>query len=411
MLVLSNRLKFCVLIIFCIINIGIVTANDITPDDHLHQLHATNANKGYEDALISIIESIQKQNLEIALDKVELHLATFPKSREGHLLKADILQAMSGALNGLGQHDLIPPEDLKKFKHQLRNRLKHIGEEADKAHSLFPASLIALGEHKHLMVADMTNGRLYLYENIDGKPKLIRDYYLSIGSEGYGKEIEGDNRTPVGVYEINQYIEGKKLPDLYGKGAFPVNYPNEYDRFLKRTGYGIWLHGTPSNTYARAPWASEGCFVLSNDDLLDIGQYISVEERTPVILSDTIEWLDEAQYKERQSQYMAILNQWKQDWEALDVNAYLKHYSSENFNFGSDDYNAWAKRKYQVNKAKTFIQLDFDIQSLFVYPGDSDMFVVNFKQRYLSNNYSGESQKKQYWQKDSRGQWKIIFEG
>ena len=220
MLVLSNCLKFCVLIIFCIINIGIVTANDITPDDHLHQLHATNANKGYEDALISIIESIQKQNLEIALDKVELHLATFPKSREGHLLKADILQAMSGALNGLGQHDLIPPEDLKKFKHQLRNRLKHIGEEADKAHSLFPASLIALGEHKHLMVADMTNGRLYLYENIDGKPKLIRDYYLSIGSEGYGKEIEGDNRTPVGVYEIN----GTELTLLQeATGDLPLN--------------------------------------------------------------------------------------------------------------------------------------------------------------------------------------------
>ena len=71
---------------------GIVTANDIMPDDdHLHQLHATNANKGYEGALISIIESIQKQNLEIALDKVELHLATFPKSREGHLLKACLL--------------------------------------------------------------------------------------------------------------------------------------------------------------------------------------------------------------------------------------------------------------------------------------------------------------------------------
>ena len=376
-----------------------------------HSLHAGKANNGYETALISVINAIQKQDLAFALQQVDAHLASFPKSREGHLLRADILHAMSGALSGLGEHEVISAENLKKFKHQLNNRLKHTGAYADKTHSHIPANLVALGQHKHVMVADMTNGRLYLYKNNDGIPVLVRDYYLTIGSEGYGKEVEGDNRTPVGVYEINRYIEGKALPDLYGKGAFPVNYPNRYDRFLKRTGYGIWLHGTPSSTYARSPWASEGCFVLSNDDLIDIGQYISVAERTPVVLSDSIEWVNEEVYLERQSQYMAVINQWKQDWEGLDTSAYLQHYSAKNFNFGKDNYQSWAKRKLNVNKAKTFVQLDFDIKSLFVYPGDKEMFVVRFKQKYLSNNYSGESEKEQYWEKGNDGQWKIIYEG
>jgi len=377
----------------------------------LNSLHTNQANHGYEATLINVINAIRKPDLTLALQQIDAHLVSFPRSREGHLLRADILHAMSGTLGELGEHELISDEDLKNFKHQLNNRLKHVSSEADKANSHIPANLISLGEHKHLMVADLSNGRLYLYKNDNGSPSLIRDYYLTIGSEGYGKEVRGDNRTPVGVYEINRHIEGKKLPDKYGKGAFPINYPNRHDRFLKRTGSGIWLHGTRSSTYARAPWASEGCFVLSNDDLLDIAQFISVEERTPVVLSDSVEWLDEQAYLDKQRKYMAIVNQWKQDWESLDMNAYLKHYSLDNFDFGKGSYQSWAKRKFTVNKAKTFVQLDLDIKSLFIYPDDTEMFVVKFKQRYLSNNYSGESEKELYWQKDSNGQWKIIYEG
>lgn len=383
----------------------------ISQEGDVSGLHANQTNKGYETALISVIDAIQIQDLVLALQQVDTHLTYFPKSREGHLLRADILHAMSGALGELGEYEFIDVEDLKNFKHQLNNRLKHTGDEADKAHSHIPASLVSLGQHKHVMVADMTKGRLYLYKNDNGTPVLIRDYYLTIGSEGFGKEVRGDNRTPVGIYEVNRHIEGKKLPDKYGKGAFPINYPNRYDKFLKRTGSGIWLHGTRSSTYARSPWASEGCFVLSNDDLIDIAQYISVAERTPVVLSESIEWVDRQVYLERQNQYMAVIDQWKRDWESLDTNAHLKHYSSDNYNFGKEDYQSWVKRKFNVNKSKTFVQLNFDIDSLFVYPGDKEMFVVKFKQRYLSNNYSAESEKEQYWQKDSNGQWKIIYEG
>ena len=39
------------------------------------------------------------------------------------------------------------------------------------------------------------------------------------------------------------------------------------------------------------------------------------------------------------------------------------------------------------------------------------MFVIKYKQRYLSNNYSGETDKEQYWQRNEDGEWKIIYEG
>ena len=76
----------------------------------------------------------------------------------------------------------------------------------------------------------------------------------------------------------------EKLPDFYGPGAFPISYPNEWDKLHRRNGYGIWLHGTPSETYSRPPRATDGCVVLTNDDLRRLARYVDVG-RTPVVIS------------------------------------------------------------------------------------------------------------------------------
>lgn len=374
-------------------------------------VHAYEANGDYEPALLAIIDALQKGQLGRAIDLADVHLREFPKSQVGHFLKAEALIAMTSSLKNVGEQSAIPDANLQGLKHQIQNRWRHASKHEFVTHQKFPSSLLDMGDHPYVVVADMPEGRLYLYKNNDGQPQLMRDYYMTVGAAGYGKNIEGDNKTPIGVYQINRYIEGRALPDLYGKGAFPVNYPNRYDRFLKRTGYGIWLHGTPSDTYARSPWASEGCFVLSNDDLLDIGQYISAEMRTPVILSDTIEWLSLTELQQRKSLVLKVLNQWELDWESLDTERYTSHYQRENFNFGKGDYSSWKQRKSSVNEAKTFVQVDLELQSLFAYPGEADMFIVKFKQRYLSDNFSGESFKEQYWKRNQYGKWRIIYEG
>lgn len=363
----------------------------------------------YENQVIDIIELVQQGKLNQALNNTDQHLRQFPKSRIGYLLKADILQAMSSPLTsvGAGSPDLKNIDGLKK---QLLNRWNHRNLVNPSGHDGVPANLIDMGNHTYVIVADMSNGRLYLYKNNNNQPELIRDYYLTVGSQGYGKQVEGDNKTPIGVYSIYRHIPGAELPDLYGKGAYPVNYPNRYDRALKRTGYGIWLHGTPSDTYARSPWASEGCFVLSNNDLLDIEQYIDVKTRTPVILSDSIEWISLAELNKRRQALYATLQQWQQDWESLDTDRYLDHYSKEYFNFGREKIDNWAARKRAVNQGKTFVQVDIKINDLFIYPDQKEMFVVRYTQRYLSNNYSGQTEKEQYWRKDKSGEWKIIYE-
>ena len=227
------------------------------------ELHAYQSNGDYELAVLAIIDAIKAGDLEKAVTRADAHIEKFPKSQVGHLLRADALSALTGGLNSVADNAALPDNSISGLVHQMRNRWKHRDLHEGITHERFPASLLVMGEHPYVVVADMPEGRLYLYQNDRGRPRLLRDYYMSVGTAGYGKQVEGDNKTPIGVYAINRYIEGSALPDLYGKGAFPVNYPNRYDRYLKRTGYGIWLHGTPSDTYARPPWSSEGCFVLS----------------------------------------------------------------------------------------------------------------------------------------------------
>jgi len=374
--------------------------------------------QAYDQELLEIIQLIQKGQLDSALSSVNQHITRYPKSRVAQLLKADVLLAMSSPINDIGASATQPSltaatqqKVLDGLKHQIKNRWSHAGRHAQLTNGQVPSSLVDMGRHRHVMVADLEAGRLFLYANNAGKPVLLRDYYLSVGSAGYGKQVEGDNKTPVGVYSIYKHIDSRELPDLYGDGAFPVDYPNRLDRYRNRTGYGIWLHGTPSDTYARSPWASEGCFVLSNADLQDIAQFVDVNQRTPVILSDSISWISEEALLKQRERYYAVLAKWRTDWESLDNDAYLAHYSNETFNFGEADFDRWAQRKKTTNDKKTFVQLDIDIESLFVYPGEREMFVVKYRQRYLSNNYHAESAKEQYWQKDQTGRWRIVYEG
>ena len=150
---------------------------------------------------------------------------------------------------------------------------------------------------------------------------------------------------------------------------------------------------------------------MSNDDLLDIGNYVSADDRTPIILSDTVEWLTLEQLEERKNSLIAVIQQWQRDWESLNINAYTSHYEVNDFNLGKGDYASWKKRKKLVNEAKTFVQVDLEIKSLFAYPGVDDMFVLKYNQRYLSDNFASQSEKEQFWKRDAGGRWRIIYEG
>ena len=258
------------------------------------------------------------------------------------------------------------------------------------------------------MVVDTKKSRLYIYENDNGKPRFVADYYISHGKNGSDKLREGDQKTPLGVYHVTASLPKTKLADLYGDGAFPINYPNGWDRRNGRGGSGIWLHGTPSDTFARAPRASDGCVVLSNPDLRSVASLIQVG-LTPVIISDKVEWLSLDDWNSERRALQAAIEKWRRDWEARDHDAYIGHYA-RNFEGDGMSLRKWSERKRAVNAGKAWIKLALYNISMLRYPGRDEMVVVTFDQDYKSSNLSNLMKKHMYWVKDG-GKWKIIDEG
>ena len=365
----------------------------------------------YEAKLLKVINIVEQGQLDQALVLVDSLLAEYPKSRIGSLVKADILSAMAGNLThfGGGVKDELA---LTNFNHELSVRTSWHGELGKPKKSvMIPASILDMGKDKYVFVGEASTGRFFIFGNDNGKPYLVKDYYMTIGTAGYGKQIEGDNKTPIGLYSVTREIDGKTLPDLYGSGAFPVDYPNKVDKWRKRTGYGIWLHGTPSDTYSRAPLASQGCFVLSNDDYDEVATYMRQIEKPRVLLLEQVNWLTPDQHQQQRQEYLKVMQEWVAGWESMDIDRYLSFYDGQNLNFGKVNFERWSKRKKSINERKQFIQLSLGLQSMYIYPGEKDMFAVDFKQSYLSDNYKGTSDKTIYWKKSDEGKWKIIYEG
>lgn len=359
-----------------------------------------------EAMVVESMLSISNNKLDVALNEVDSLLKIDPNFKLAQLVKGDLLLARARPLNTLGDAPNAPHDRMEVLREEARVRLQRFQEQSPV--TLVPKYLWQLDEQQHYaIVVDTSKSTLYLYENINGEPRYVSDYYISSGKKGSDKVLEGDQKTPLGVYYIKSSLPRKKLTDFYGSAAYPLTYPNEWDRAHGRNGHGIWLHGTPSNTYSRPPRASNGCVVLSNDDLEEIGKLLQVGI-TPVIITDQMEWSDEHD-RANHAELLGELEQWRKDWASLDMNHYLKHYARDFFS-GNRSYSAWEQQKKQVNGGKSWIKVNLSNLSIFDYPNEPDLAVVNFEQDYSSNNLSSRMKKRQYWLKRNN-QWQIIYEG
>lgn len=368
--------------------------------------HAEPDAAGSEAQLVKSLQAINDNHLEIALSDVDNLLQTNPNFKLAHLVKGDLLMARAGAFENFGSAPNAPHDEIEGLREEAQVRLQRVLSQTDL--KLKPRYLWQMdAEQKYALVVDSSRSTLYVYENVNGEPQYVTDFYITIGKLGTEKFSEGDQRTPIGVYFIKSALPREKLADFYGRGAYTLSYPNEWDRKNNRTGSGIWLHGTPSDTYSRPPRASNGCVVLANEDLDKIAPFLKAGI-TPVIIANQMSWSNEQDQNGR-ADLLESVEQWRKDWSSLDTDAYLKHYAPT-FSNDSMNYAEWARQKQLVNSAKSWIKVSLSNISLFTYPEQPDLVVVNFEQDYSSNNLSNRMKKRQYWMKQNNT-WKIIYEG
>lgn len=388
------------LIAACVIASGVVAGANTRP--------ATFSDSGPEPQLSRILVEIEKNRLDTALEQTETLLKQYPTFRLAHLIKGDLLLARSMPLSTFGNASNAPQDKLSDLRDEVVARLKAYRSREAMA-DYVPRYLLQMQpDQKHAIVVDTQKARLYLYQNENGRPRFVADYYISHGKLGADKTREGDKRTPTGVYHVTSSISPKKVGDFYGTGAFPINYPNEWDKRQGRNGHGIWLHGTPSDTFSRPPKASDGCVVLSNTDLDALAKNLQIG-LTPVIISNSIEWLSFDDWQNERSALNKKIEEWRNDWESRDINRYLKHYSAK-FRTSNQNLEQYAQQKRQVNAGKEWIKVKLNNTSMFRDPGKEELVVVTFEQDYQSNNLNNQMKKRQYWIRED-GTWKIIFEG
>ena len=361
-----------------------------------------------EDRLSKVFESIEANRLDEAMTRVDALIGEHPNFRLAHLVRGDLLLARTRPLETFGNVvKTVPPEKIDGLRAEALARLRALRQRP--AEDGVPRVLLQLhSEQKHALVVDSRRSRLYVFANDNGRARLIADYYVTLGKNGMDKVREGDQKTPLGVYHVTANLPRKKLTDFYGAGAFPINYPNEWDRRQGRGGYGIWLHGVPREVYARPPRASDGCIVLANPDLESVARFVQVG-MTPVIIADELEWSDARAVEKERAALAQAIEQWRADWQSRDSEKYLKHYSPR-FAAGGQDYAAWAAHKRKVNSAKRWIKVDVSRVAMFRYPRERDFVVVSFQQDYRSDGLSNVMKKRQYWVNEE-GRWKIIYEG
>ncbi|MDR2127437.1 MAG: L,D-transpeptidase [Prevotellaceae bacterium] len=105
---------------------------------------------------------------------------------------------------------------------------------------------------------------------------ILEEYPVACGRNYGNKKKRGDNKTPEGVFTVQQIQNASAWTHDFGDGKGQIK--NAYGQYFIRlkTGFqGIGIHGThdPESIGTRA---TEGCIRLRNEDLLKIVKHVKL---------------------------------------------------------------------------------------------------------------------------------------
>lgn len=376
-----------------------------------------------ESRLIGIYQLIGRQQPELALDAAASLTQDVPAFRLAQLVYADLLAARGGATPGFGAAGPAAAAsagvvaEVADLRAEAIQRL-HALQERPPAGDV-PAEFIVLPKAVHHAIAvDTTRSRLYLFENGPKGMRLVSDHYVSVGKQGVDKTLEGDQRTPLGVYFVSDRVGQGSLGEAFGAGAMQLNYPNLFDQLHGRTGSGIYVHGVPFSTYSRPPKDSDGCVTLANDELVMLMNTVPIHD-TPVIITRKIHWIADAAQRPQHAAILDAVNRWqavRTTDDAAALGAFYRPGAAPGTPAAppappSQPAVAWAHGKRRVLPPPALLAKDpitFDNLSVMTWSDDQDTMVVTFNERGTRTHR--ETTLRQYWERDA-STWKIVAEG
>lgn len=134
----------------------------------------------------------------------------------------------------------------------------------------------------HLILLEKSTQKLHIYR-YDGHYRRIKTYFCATGERKGKKRAEKDERTPEGIYFNDRTFRDKKIT-VFGDRAFGLNYPDIFDNLAGNRGGGIFVHGSNRPV---APFSTNGCLVMNNDDIADLDRRVDMKQ-TPVIIGERL---------------------------------------------------------------------------------------------------------------------------
>ena len=347
-----------------------------------------------------------------ALDAAQRLATDVPTFGLAQLVYADLLSGLTLGTPGFATYPPTlrdaPAERLDDLTAEARARITAAGSRPP-AGSV-PSQFVYLAPSvKFAMAVDVSKSRLYLFENTPAGPVLKHDYYASVGKLGTSKRIEGDLRTPLGVYFITGALTTRKLAERFGSGALPLNYPNQLDQLRGRTGNGIWLHGVEPATFTRAPLATDGCVAVANPDLLEIKQLVN-RQQTPMVIAEKLNWVAASQAPEQQAEFMQRFNAWREARQSQADSSLQQKFYSQTVHTPADASSPTASQAQRDERSRPAGAAPVSVNNLSVlaWRDEDEVMIVTYTE--AAKREPQGRLKRQYWLRQG-GDWSIIFEG
>ena len=232
---------------------------------------------------------------------------------------------------------------------------------------------------------------------------VLKEFPIAIGKEDGDKQVEGDNKTPEGIYFAQNHIDGGTLPEKYGYGAIPLDIPTPIDRQQGKTGYGIWLHGVDNEERIGEAKVTEGCVAFHNPDVEKLEFWLKAHQGVVVIADDK----SQLNRPQDVAGVRAATQAWMDAWAARQLDDYLAAYD-ESFRYRGMDKDGFGEYKARVFKAYKKMLVSFDALRIVAHPKYA---VAIFNQDFNGDDrFVSEGRKILYWTRADDGQWRIVQE-
>ncbi len=255
---------------------------------------------------------------------------------------------------------------------------------------------------RRILAVDKAAQTFHIIER-QSPPAVVASFPCTTGSLGGDKQIEGDKKTPEGVYFIERKVDSGLDRELYGGIAYTLNYPNPVDRLRGKTGYGIWIH---SKGRAIVPMETQGCIALNLPDIGGIGHLL--ERGTPVAVAQQIV-MDAGSVKAQQTRQAdkaaRLTQEWVRAWSSRSADMFALYDPIAYTRAQSESFAAFKAQKEQLFKKLPWIHTFATDMQTMAGPG---YWVTWFNQYYRAPNLITEGVRRLYWTESAGGDLRIV---